>query len=423
MPVPPILTDPFAPEYRRMVQEFNDLVVYTPDDLLAIWSRNSDLLNAARGVFVVGEAVFEKPSLPGNRNFGQTGFLQNWMADTRLVLIQDYRGDREFRYSPHIFCDTNFVSFCGAFHSGRDLGGNTQGFAEAVEFLAPISGALTALPFLVENAERRTREQLRKSLVAFAAFKSDPDRFRNKANSGGISEKDPEEIADSTLKMMDGPDFKLLHSWAKDQYRWAKVVLTKAALLGFDKLLNTTEQRLYGLLSFLHTDLARIPAFETYVACRFFALNVAEPFFNPVQLNAKSLHDSLRSMAWDLAHWRLSFDMLMISSHRTSETPFPIPHFLSFDRRFVRLTERFRLRGLIYNAGRRRSECIYSRTLLEEVSDLLSKRCYAEFYSATALRDRRERATAEDVLDRRLVELEDGLEGQLAEALTQAKAI
>ncbi len=156
MPVPPILTDPFSAAYRRMVQEFNDLVVYTPDDLLAIWSRNADLLNAARGVFVVDEPKFEKPSLPGNQNFGKTGFLRNWMADTRLVLIQDYRGDRPFRYSAHVFCDTNFVSFCGAFYSGRDLGGNAQGFAEALEFLTPISEALSALPYLVENAERRT---------------------------------------------------------------------------------------------------------------------------------------------------------------------------------------------------------------------------------------------------------------------------
>jgi len=124
MPIPPVLTDAFAEERRRMLQDFADLVAYNPHDLLAIWSRHSRLLDSARGVFVVADRRYAKPFLPGDRDFGTTGFLRNWMADTTLLLIQDYRGNREFRYSAPIFCDTNFVSFCGAFFAGRELGAN-----------------------------------------------------------------------------------------------------------------------------------------------------------------------------------------------------------------------------------------------------------------------------------------------------------
>src|SRR5205807_7272569 len=107
MPIPPVLTDAFAEERRQMLQDFNDLVTYEPDDLLAIWSRHPQLLDEARGVFVVADPQFDKPLLPGDRDFGGTGFLRNWMADTKLLLIQGSRGNREFDYSAPIFCDTN----------------------------------------------------------------------------------------------------------------------------------------------------------------------------------------------------------------------------------------------------------------------------------------------------------------------------
>lgn len=114
------------------------------------------------------------------------------------------------------------------------------------------------------------------------------------------------------------------------------------------------------------------------------------------------------------------FDMLMISSQRQFETAFRLP--LLVLRSSIRPPKReICLRGPPYNAGRRRSECIYSRTLIEAVSELLSTRCYAEFYSEAALHDRRARAIAEDALDRRLFDLEDSLEVQLAEALTEAE--
>src|SRR5437899_447592 len=376
MPIPPVLTDAFAEERRRMLQDFADLIVYDPHDLLAIWSRHSRLLDAARGVFVVADDRYSKPLLPGDRDFGTTGFLRNWMADTTLLLIQDYRGNREFRYSAPIFCDTNFVSFCGAFLARRELGANQTGFLEALKFLSPRSQSLNALPYLVENAQLLESKQLRNALIAFAMFKADGEAFRKRQPSDAKLRSDAEDVVENTLQMMKGPDFKLLHGWAENQFRWSKIVLTEAALLGFDKQLRTTEERLYRLLEFLHTQLGRIPNFEVYVAYRFFELNAAEPFFNPVQLNAGSLFESLQAMAWDLAHWRVSFDILMIWSYRESEAGFPIPYFLSFDRRFVMLTEIFRLRGLIYTAGRRRSELMYSRSLLEEVSDVLAPRCY-----------------------------------------------
>jgi hypothetical protein len=339
------------------------------------------------------------------------------MADTRLVLVQGSQGNRKFSYSGPIFCDTNFVSFCSAFLAGRKLGANQAGLLAALEFLSPISHTLSVLPYLVENARSANVEQLRNTLIAFAMFKANGEGFRNQEINANLR-SDAEGVAQVTLKMMQGSDFKLLRDWSEYQFRWAKIILTKAAVLGFDKQLRTTEERLYRLLEFLHTTLGRIPQFETHVAYQFFELNAAEPFFNPVQRNARCLFESLRAMAWDLAHWQLAFDMSMIWSYRESEAAFPIPHFLSFDSRFVSLTERFRLRGMIYSAGRRRSELMYSRSFLERVSSVLAVRSYAAFYSEAAIADRRERAKLEQGLDeQKLLAVEETVTDEVKQVL------
>ena len=58
------------------------------------------------------------------------------------------------------------------------------------------------------------------------------------------------------------------------------------------------------LLMSLHDKLGRLPQFEIYVAHRFFLLSSREPFFSPVQQNSTNLDRKIRSIAWDLAHWR-----------------------------------------------------------------------------------------------------------------------
>ena len=191
-------------------------------------------------------------------------------------------------------------------------------------------------------------------------------------------------------------------------------MLIKAGLLFFEGRSKETGTLFSELLKFLHDELGRLPKFEIYVAHRFFLLSSREPF-SPIQQNTMNLDRKIRSIAWDFAHWRSLFEMLAIGASFVGATPFPIPHFLSFDRGFVKLTETLQLSGLIY-ATSGRCEHIYSEALWRPVSDLLGgerrQLCIEE-----AIRDRQRRNQNDGALDKQLVQSEATLTGLLNEAL------
>jgi len=215
-------------------------------------------------------------------------------------------------------------------------------------------------------------------------------------------------------------DFRTLHTWVKDHYLWSRIVLIKAALPFFEGRCKETTTLFLELLKFLHDELARLPQFEIHVAHRFFLLSSREPFFSPVQQNTMDLDRKIRSMAWDLAHWRSLFEMLVIGAPFVGATPFPIPHFLSFDRRFVKLTEAFQLSGLIYAANGRRCEHIYSEALWRPVSNLVGEE-RRQLCTEEAIRDRQRRNQNDGALDKQLVQSEATLTGLLNETFGRSE--
>ena len=408
----------FSRSRQLMVQDFVDVIPRSDvDELRMTWGDHSDVLSDARGLFVVDKPVYEC-SLPGNRNFGKTGFLRSVMTSNRLVLIQSESFGSDFNYSPVIFADTNFVSLCEAFQSSRDLGGNKEAFREAVAFLNPLRQSTIPYPYLLENAEHPNKEKIRSTLLAFAAFKfGHPNTSPTERGfSYSCSISDLEKVADDALLMMDGPDFKAVHSLAKHHFTWARIILLKSALVVFENPASTASRRFYILLKFFHERFARLLQFETHVAYRYFLLNSEEPFFNPVQRNSGKLNQSLRSMAWDLAHWKMLFDISNVISSRPERSPFPVPHFLSFDRRFIRLIEAFHLSAVIFSKRMRRCEQFYTYALLKEMSDVLQGPC-REFYDEESVKDRQKRALKEQSSDRDLIEVEAELTEDLASHL------
>jgi hypothetical protein len=408
----------FSPSRQLMVQDFVDALPTTDvDELRMVWGQHTDVLNDARGLFVVDNPAFEC-SLPGNRNFGKTGFLRNVMEGSRLALIQSESFGSDFGYASVIFADTNFVSLCEAFQSGRDLGGNTDAFREAVAFLNPLRTKTIPYPYLLENAEHPNKEKIRSTLIAFAAFKFGyPGSSHTSTKfTYSCSTSDLEKVADDALLMMDGPDFRAVHSWAKHHFTWARIILLKSTLIVFEKPTSSAASRFYALLKFLHDRLARLLQFETFVAYRYFVLNSEEPFFNPVQRNSAKLNQNLRSMAWDLTHWKMLFDVSNVISSRPDRSPFPVPHFLSFDRRFIRLIEAFQLNAVIFSKKMRRCEQFYSYALLKEMSDVLEGPC-GEFQVQEAVQERQKRALKERPADQDLIEVEVELTKELAARL------
>ena len=373
---PAITGSSFSAKQREMLQDFGNVTVTADAGKIAdLWLHHYSSLAGARGVFCVKEQRYDKPDLPQNRDFGGSGFLRSWMASKRLLLIQSSEGARDRRYSAPIFCDSNFVSYCEAFCGQRSLSENSDAFRDAVTYLLPIAEETSAFPYMVENAENPDREKVRATLRAFAAFKLTPpeyfasqDRFLTARDE--LTEHD---IADGCLELMGRADFRTLHTWVKDHYLLSRIVLIKAALLSFEGRRKNTSTLFFELLKFLHDELGRLPRFEIYVAHRFFLLSSREPFFSPVQQDAMDFDRKIRSMAWDLAHWRSLFEMLVICASSVGATTFPIPHFLSFDRRFVKLVEAFQLSGLIYPANGRHCEHLYSEALWRPVSDLLGE--------------------------------------------------
>ena len=402
-----------------MVGDFVNIVGRADvDDLREMWAEHSEALEEARGLFVVDDPAYEC-TLPGNRNFGETGFLRNLMASNRLILIQSESVGDDFSYSPVIFADTNFVSFCEAFQASRDLGLNDTAFRQCAAFLQPLRQSTTPYPYLLENADHPNKDKVRSTLLAFAAFKFAADPLSKQ----GIfryecSGSDLEKFADDAMQMMESKDFKAVHSWAKHYFLWARIILLKATLIVFENTTNNAEEKFYTLLKFLHERLARILQLETNVAYRYFLLNSQEPFFNPLQQNSRRVDRSIRSMAWDLAHWRMLFDISTVISSRPEKNPFPLPHFVSFDRRFVRLIDGFHLDGVIFSKRMRRCEQFFTHSRLREMSDVLQGIC-GEFQKPESVRDRQARALRERPADQDLIEAEADLTNKLDDVVTR----
>ncbi len=391
-----------------MLQDFANVTMTADAGKIAdLWLHHYSCLAGARGVFCVKEQRYDKSDLPENRDFGGRGFLRSWMASKRLLLIQNCERARERRYSGTIFCDSNFVGYCEAFCGQRSLSQNSNAFRDAVTYLLPRAEGTSAFPYMVENAENPDREKVRATLRAFAAFKlTSPEYF---ASNGRFltaqGELTADDVADECLEVMGKADFRTLLTWVKDHYLWSRIVLIKAALLFFQSRRKNTATLFFELLSFLHDELARLPQFEVYVAHRFFLLSSREPFFSPIQQNAIDLDRRIRSIAWELAHWRSLFEMLAIGASFVGPPPFPIPHFLSFDRRFVKLTEAFQLSGLIYAANGRHCEHVYSEALWRPVSDLLGGE-RRQLCAEEDIRDRQRRNQNDGALDEQLVQSE-----------------
>ena len=418
MSATPAITDSFSAKTGEILQDFANVTMTADAGKIAdLWLHHSSSLTGARGLFCVKEQRYDKPDLPENRDFGGRGFLRSWMASKRLLLVQNCERERDRRYSAPIFCDSNFVRYCEAFCGQRNLSLNWDAFRRAVEYLLPRAEGTSAFPYMVENADSPDREKVRVALRAFAAFKlTSPEYFsahgRFLTAQGKLTADD---IADGWLEVMGKADFGTLHTWVRDHYLWSRIVLIRAALLFFEGRSKETGTLFSELLKFLHDELGRLPQFEIYVAHRFFLLSSREPFFSPVQQNTMNLDRKIRSIAWDLAHWRSLFEMLATGASFVGATPFPIPHFLSFNRGFVKLTETLQLSGLIYAASGR-CEHIYSEALWRPVSDLLGGErrqvCIEE-----AIRDRQRRNQNDGALDKQLVQSEATLTGLLNEAL------
>lgn len=411
-----LISDPFSERRHAMLGDFANVTgSHDREAISAAWDRNRECLAGARGIFVVEDQKYEL-SLPDDQDFGGTGCLRCMMASTRLLNIQNSESAREFRYNAEIYCDTNFVSFCGTFFRGGNLGPNSNAFRDAVKFLLPIRASLNATPYLFENADNANTEKLRESLLGFVALKlTSPEEFQRRGTFAPASQEELERAADEALKMMRGPDFRTVHDQlVMEHYRWSRVILLKSTLIAFTSKTRDVESRMGELLRFLHEELARFLSFQIYVAFRFFSLNQKEPFFSGVQQNSVALDRCLKAMTWDLTHWRTLFDWTMITSRHSTKAAFPVPYFLSFDRRFIRLAETFKLEGLIYSGDSKRCEHFLSGRLLRAVSDLLHGPL-GEFQTTAAIADRGRRVGEKgSVFDERLVALETELSDALA---------
>jgi hypothetical protein len=265
------------------------------------------------------------------------------------------------------------------------------------------------MAYVLENADKGDTEKMRSSLIGFLALtRSKTPNFVQNSFSRKEREQLEETVA-AVLQSVKETDFRTIHAWVKERYTWSRLILAKATLISFKHPARSIENRMQELFRFLHEEFSRFIQFEIYVAFRFFSLNSREPFFSGVQQNASALEATLNSMAWDLAHWNTILDVTMMHSGAVANTPFPVPHFLSFDRRFVRLIETFKLDGVIYWGNRKRCEQIYARPVLQEVSDLL-RGPLGDFYTDQAIADRKQRIDeCGNMLDNRLPAVTEAL--------------
>ena len=147
----------------------NAALSHSEQTIAAAWTQHYDDLRGARGISVVDDPSHQL-RIPGDVDLGPTGFLRCLMGSRNLLNVQNIEGAREFRYSAPIFCDTNFVSYCGAFFAGRHLKSNEEGFRETVAYLLPIKQSISAIAYVLENADKVDTEKMRSSLLGFVAL-------------------------------------------------------------------------------------------------------------------------------------------------------------------------------------------------------------------------------------------------------------
>jgi hypothetical protein len=314
-------------------------------------------------------------------------------------LIQNAGSPRRFNYCWYGLADTNFVSYCKAAYSGKSLGPNTDAFYAAGDYLMTKKDNLGAMCFLVENFDRRHLPQVKESIKAFGAFKfADPEAFRrNRVIQPTVSDKRLEEMATSVLASLERPDFKTIYGPMKLYHLSSCISLTKIAAIDFSSRKGKpAKEKLLKLLEYFDKEVAMLPQIELLVAWRYYELKSQEPFFNMVQRNASDLLGSIRSMAWDLAHWRNALMLVTATGHLGIDANFPIPYFLTFDQAFAGLLRHLQLKGVIFLGSGTRYIAIPDNQNLQSFSDVVEDA--EHLLTPTAVADRQKRRPADDAL-------------------------
>jgi hypothetical protein len=108
--------------------------------------------------------------------------------------------------------------------------------------------------------------------------------------------------------------------------------------------------------------------------------------------------------------------MLTQFSAEANSVSCPIPHFASFDHRFIKLSEAFSLDSVIYAADGSRFEPFFPSAVVLRIYELRERSCQ-EFFSDASKRDRQHRAWKGDTLYEQLGEAEAVLVQELKEVM------
>lgn len=363
------------------------------------WSHYFHDLEGARGIFVVDDSKYDKPLLPTDVSFKGKCFLTSLLKSRRLGLIQNTGSSRRFNYCWYALADTNFVSYCNVAYSGKSLGPNADAFYAAGDYLMTKRDNLGAMCYLIENFDRRHLPQVKESITAFAAFKfADPEAFcRNRVIHPTVSEKELEEMATGVLVSLETRDFKTIYGPMKLYHLSSCIALTKIAAVDFNSRKGKpAKHKLLKLLEYFDKEVAMLPQIELLVAWRYYELKSQEPFFNTIQRNASDLVGRIRSMSWDLAHWRNALMFVTATGHLGIDANFPIPYFLTFDQGFASLLGQLQLKGVIFLSSGTRYIPIPDNENLQSFSDVLEEA--EHLLTPASVADRQRRRPADDAL-------------------------
>jgi len=361
------------------------------------WSSFFHVLQGARGIFVVNDPKYDRSALPIDSSFGGKCKLVGLLKSRQLGLIQNARSPRPFNYAWYAFADTNFVSYCNAVYSGKSLGANSDAFNAAGDYLMTKRDNLGAICYMVENFERRHLPQMESGLKGFVAFKyADEDTFRRTRKiCPTISESELGRMMTNVMAGLETPDFKTVYETMKLHYLISRVALTKIAAIEFSLgHRKSAKQKLLSLLEYFHDQVAILPQNELVVAWRYYQLK--SPFFKKIQRNARGLLDSIRSMSWDLAHWRNIMTVVTANSHLEIDANFPIPYFLTFDQEFATLLQQLQLKGIIFLASGTRYIAVPDSQSLQSFSEVLEDA--EHLLTSAAVADRQQRRPAYNAL-------------------------
>ncbi len=346
-------------------------------EITEVMNRHFYSLKTARSVFCVSDQQYERDYMPSSRVFSGKGYLHSLLASSRVMNVKNFDEGKNFGHTFTISLDTQFVSYLRSRFRQHQIVGQDAAITEALQYLARFRSGLDVIPYLYENNDRLDSIEVAESLECFVQFKhaaETPLVEEGRIEPTLSAAKQKKQVCD-LLSLIKGNDWQVLALDAKQNWTVAYITLLHAVSIQLAYHNKSIANKMKLMLEKLD-EVGLLPKQEIHFVSALFERGSDESFFRKVQTNGADLMANLRSMAWDLAHYRTVVKQVSQVAQLSAEhADFVSPFILTFDQPLQALLNKYHINGLIsYKEGQAvKYIVIYPLPIEEALSSALNK--------------------------------------------------